>query len=66
QTLTLVGGTLDNSKWWDDLVTPDFYIGARLTSGALSAFFNGTIDDVRIYNRALSATEIKQLYNLGR
>jgi len=65
QTLTLVGGTLDNSKWWDDLVTPDFYIGARLTSGALSAFFNGTIDDVRIYNRALSATEIKQLYNLG-
>jgi Concanavalin A-like lectin/glucanases superfamily len=25
----------------------------------------GRIDDVRIYNRALSATEIKQLYNLG-
>jgi hypothetical protein len=25
-----------------------------------------TIDDVRIYNRALSATDIKQLYNAGR
>jgi hypothetical protein len=28
--------------------------------------FKGRIDDVRIYNRALSATEIKQLYNMGR
>ena len=28
--------------------------------------FKGKIDDVRVYNRALSATEIKQLYNLGR
>ncbi len=28
--------------------------------------FNGKIDDVRLYNRALSATEAKQLYNLGR
>jgi len=28
--------------------------------------WNGAIDDVRIYNRALSATEIKQLYNAGR
>ena len=28
--------------------------------------FNGGIDDVRIYNRALSAGEIKILYNMGR
>lgn len=28
--------------------------------------FIGTIDDVRIYNRALSVIEIRQLYNLGR
>lgn len=28
--------------------------------------FAGTIDDVRIYNRALTATEISQLYNNGR
>ena len=26
---------------------------------------DGTLDDVRIYNRALSATEIRQLYNQG-
>jgi hypothetical protein len=29
-------------------------------------FFKGVIDDVRIYNRLLSASEVKQLYNLGR
>ena len=28
-------------------------------------YFNGAIDDVRIYNRALSASEIKRLYNIG-
>ncbi len=27
---------------------------------------NGVIDDVRVYNRALTAAEVKQLYNLGR
>jgi hypothetical protein len=31
----------------------------------LGAGFNGSMDDVRIYNRALSASEITQLYNLG-
>ncbi len=31
-----------------------------------SSFFNGTLDDVRIYNRALSAQEVQDLYNLGR
>lgn len=29
-------------------------------------YYRGSIDDVRLYNRALSATEAKQLYNLGR
>jgi hypothetical protein len=28
--------------------------------------FNGSIDDVRTYNRVLSTNEIKQIYNLGR
>jgi hypothetical protein len=37
------------------------YIGKLL--GYVS--FDGTIDDVRIYNYALSATEISDLYNLG-
>lgn len=28
-------------------------------------WFNGYLDDLRVYNRALSASEIKQLYNTG-
>ncbi len=41
-----------------------------ITIGALGrtikeAYFNGTIDDVRIYNRALTQDEITGLYNLG-
>ncbi|MSU44781.1 hypothetical protein EXS45_01190 [Candidatus Nomurabacteria bacterium] len=31
-----------------------------------STFFNGPIDDVRIYNRALTAAEVMQLYNTTR
>lgn len=42
-------------------------IGAAAYSGGLaySGYLNGKTDDVRIYNRALSATEITQLYKLG-
>jgi len=29
-------------------------------------YFPGSLDDVRIYNRALTQAEITQLYNLGR
>lgn len=38
------------------------YIGV---SNAAS-FFPGSLDDLRLYNRALSAAEVLQLYNLGR
>jgi hypothetical protein len=43
------------------------YIGVANVGafGGISRFFSGTIDDVRLYNRTLSATEIKQLFNLG-
>jgi hypothetical protein len=33
---------------------------------ATGGYFDGLIDDVRIYNRVLSADEIKRLYNTGR
>lgn len=38
------------------------YIGSR---HSLATYFNGSIDDVRIYNRALSAEEVTILYELG-
>ena len=34
--------------------------------GTPSTDFIGAVDDIRVYSRALSATEIKQLYNTGR
>lgn len=42
--------------------------GGNINIGGQSNFrlFEGKIDDVRNYNRALSATEVKALYNLGR
>lgn len=42
-----------------------FNIG-QIGSHFAGFYFNGLIDDVRIYNRVLSADEIKRLYNMGR
>ena len=39
------------------------YIGNQ--TGQPSRTFNGKMDDIRIYNRALSATDINAIYNLG-
>jgi len=47
----------------------DLAIGKRFTTcpnTGTSSPFLGLIDDVRIYNRALSVDEINRLYNLGR
>ena len=37
----------------------------RSSSGATGESFNGRIDDARFYNRALTAAEIKMLYDAG-
>ena len=37
----------------------------KIGSATGSYSFNGLIDEVRVYNRALSASEVKQLYNQG-
>ncbi|MDP2704970.1 MAG: LamG domain-containing protein [bacterium] len=44
-----------------------FTIGARNlgSGGGPNTFFDGKIDEVRVYNRALSASEVKSLYQLG-
>ena len=45
-------------------ITPVDYIGTGQT-GNNDYHFTGKIDDVRIYNRALSSDEITRLYKLG-
>ncbi len=41
-------------------------IGSGTNSGSPTGYFPGTMDDVRIYARALTAEEVKRLYELGR
>ncbi len=40
----------------------NFYIGGSVSQG--QTYFSGSIDDVRIYNRALSTNEVAQLYSI--
>lgn len=42
----------------------DASIGAWLVAGAPQSLFQGSIDEVRVYNRAFSSEEIGQLYRL--
>ena len=52
----MMGATINNS--WVDL-----YVGAGHASDTVAQMhFDGSMDDIRIYNRALSADEIQQLY----
>jgi len=43
-------------------ITATLYIGKDGSAG-LGYYFQGSLDDMRIYNKALSATTIQQLYN---
>jgi hypothetical protein len=58
-TYTFTGGTGTS--------TPDknMAIGARSFDSTIDGFFTGTLDDIRVYNRALTDEEILQLYQGG-
>jgi len=62
-----LNGVLIGSKTLTDILDTQFgyydeNIGSASPSG--SEFFSGTIDNVRIYNRAFQASELQGLYNL--
>ncbi|MFA6554526.1 MAG: LamG domain-containing protein [Candidatus Paceibacterota bacterium] len=60
-----VNGLLANSDttaWVPPIVAGPLIIGLS----QYAYYFKGSIDEVRIYNRALSAGEVVQLYNMGR
>jgi hypothetical protein len=46
-----------------------FYLNTNLKDnnlGTLWRFFKGKVDDIRLYNRALSPLEVIQLYDLEK
>lgn len=53
-TLDISNPFIHDSVWW---------IGAQKDYGSLINEFDGMIDDVRIYNRALSGNEITEIYS---
>jgi hypothetical protein len=56
QATTVSGSALLNTGLGDDVT-----LGAFNNAGTMAAFFNGTMDDIRIYNRVLTETEIQAL-----
>ncbi len=52
--------TSANPQWATSM---NLYLGATQPENIGSLWFNGALDDLRIYNRVLSANEIQQLYN---
>ena len=40
-----------------------FKVGYSKGTGNKDNYFNGVIDEVRVYNRTLSISEVQQLYN---
>jgi len=62
-----IDGSLANSMTFSNTsliqTTDDICISKRV--GTNQYYFNGLIDDVRVYNRAISSSEILTIYNLG-
>lgn len=64
-----INGVLDSSgSYSTDPGTPatySTYLGSMGHGGGLTYTLDGALDDMRLYSRALSAEEIKQLYDMG-
>jgi len=65
EAILYINGSQDNSASSGDVTTSssDLIIGDR--NDLSSQNFDGTIDDIRVYNKALSGAEVSNLYNTG-
>jgi hypothetical protein len=54
----------NKTKWWDDITIEQVNIGALIYSAGTAGLAQGNIDEVAIFDYALSARQIKQdIYN---
>jgi len=58
-----IAGAFDNQSFVNNGY--NIYVGASVCATSTHAYFIGKIDDIRIYNRALSDAEIQSLYHEG-
>jgi hypothetical protein len=61
-----VDGTLDNKTTFNEKDLSHIVASTLIGSGIDNSFFNGKIDDIAIWSRALSEEEIQGLYNQGK
>lgn len=63
----VVSSSITANAWYHVVITTNTPINASSVDiGRINpGYFQGIIDDVRFYNRVLSANEVKQLYNEG-
>ena len=64
---TYVNGVLDRQVSASGILSSTTYaIDLGKTADGTNNYFNGLIDDARVYNRALSAAQLAALYNGGK
>lgn len=64
QSLTVTLG-LNTGDWFADSINRDNVTIGNLNRSTPIAYFQGSLDDVRVYNRVLSQGEVKELYRMG-
>ena len=60
-----LGGTGTFTYDAQNIADKNFAIGARSYDSTLARFFEGQLDDLRVYGRALAPEEIEQIYEEG-
>ena len=65
ETKLYVDGTLLGTANYRSIAEKNFYISMK-EQGQGDYAWNGSIDDVRIYDRVLSVAEVQALYNMGQ
>ena len=59
-------GTFTGASSWDSFSWHSASLGAARTTATPSQVWSGNLDDVRVYSRALSASEVGECYNNSR